>query len=64
MNISKIIFDIEADGLYPDNVWCIVAKELNGKEYTFDNTQIEEGIKFLQEADTPVSYTHLRAHET
>ena len=56
MNISKIIFDIEADGLYPDNVWCIVAKELNGKEYTFDNTQIEEGIKFLQEADTLIGH--------
>ena len=56
MNNSKIIFDIEADGLTPNNVWCIVAKELNGTSHTFDNTQIEEGIKFLQEADTLIGH--------
>ena len=56
MNNSKIIFDIEADGLNPNNVWCIVAKELNGTSHTFDNTQIEEGIKFLQKADTLIGH--------
>ena len=56
MNNSKIVFDIEADGLNPNNVWCIVAKEVDGKLYTFDNTQIEEGIKFLQEADTLIGH--------
>ena len=56
MNNSKIVFDIEADGLHPNNVWCIVAKELDGKIHTFDNTQIEEGIKFLQEADTLIGH--------
>tara|TARA_R100001460_G_scaffold59986_2_gene99999 strand:+ start:2855 stop:4588 length:1734 start_codon:yes stop_codon:yes gene_type:complete len=56
MNNSKIIFDIEADGLNPNNVWCIVAKELNGESHTFDNTQIEEGIKFLQQADTLIGH--------
>ena len=56
MNNSKIVFDIEADGLYPNNVWCIVAKELDGKIHTFDNTQIHEGIKFLQEADTLIGH--------
>jgi DNA polymerase I-like protein with 3'-5' exonuclease and polymerase domains len=56
MNNSKIIFDIEADGLNPNNVWCIVAKELNGTSHTFDNTQIKEGIKFLQEADTLIGH--------
>tara|TARA_R100000458_G_scaffold59872_1_gene72366 strand:- start:4406 stop:6151 length:1746 start_codon:yes stop_codon:yes gene_type:complete len=53
---SKIIFDIEADGLNPTVVWCIVAKELNGDIHTFDNTQIEEGIKFLQSADTLIGH--------
>jgi len=53
---SKIIFDIEADGLNPTVVWCIVAKELNGEIQTFDNTQIEEGIKFLQSADTLIGH--------
>lgn len=56
MNNSKIVFDIEADGLHPNNVWCIVAKEVDGKLYTFDNTQIEEGIKFLQQADTLIGH--------
>ena len=56
MNNSKIVFDIEADGLRPNNVWCIVAKELNGKIHTFDNTQIHEGIKFLQQADTLIGH--------
>ena len=56
MNNSKIVFDIEADGLHPENVWCIVAKELDGKIHTFDNTQIHEGIKFLQEADTLIGH--------
>ena len=56
MNNSKIVFDIEADGLHPNNVWCIVAKELDGKIHTFDNTQIEEGIKFLQETDTLIGH--------
>ena len=56
MNNSKIVFDIEADGLHPNNVWCIVAKELNGKIHTFDNTQIHQGIKFLQEADTLIGH--------
>jgi len=56
MNNSKIIFDIEADGLNPNNVWCIVAKELNGTSHTFDNTQIKEGIKFLQEANTLIGH--------
>ena len=44
----NLIFDIEADGLTPTKIWCIVAKELDGPVHTFDPTQIEEGIKFLQ----------------
>lgn len=56
MNNSKIVFDIEADGLHPNNVWCIVAKEVDGKLHTFDNTQIHEGIKFLQQADTLIGH--------
>ena len=56
MNSSKIVFDIEADGLKPTKVWCIVAKELEGAVHKFDNTQIEEGIKFLQGADTLIGH--------
>ena len=56
MNNSKIIFDIEADGLDPTVVWCIVAKELNGAVHKFDNTQIAEGIKFLEDADVLIGH--------
>jgi len=53
---SKIIFDIEADGLTPTIVWCIVAKELDGPTHKFDNTQIEEGVKFLETADVLIGH--------
>jgi len=53
---SKIIFDIEADGLNPTVVWCIVAKELDGPTHKFDNTQIEEGVKFLEAADVLIGH--------
>jgi len=53
---SKIIFDIEADGLNPTVVWCIVAKELDGPIHKFDNTQIEEGVKFLESADVLIGH--------
>ena len=56
MSNFKLVFDIEADGLDPNNVWCIVAKEVSGDIYKFDNTQIEEGIKFLQTADTLIGH--------
>ena len=55
-NNSKIIFDIEADGLNPTKVWCIVAKEWNGAVHTFDNTQIAEGIKFLESAEVLIGH--------
>ena len=48
----KLIFDIETDDLDATKVWCIVAKELNGKSYRFTPDEIEDGIKLLQDADT------------
>ena len=56
MNSSKIIFDIEADGLDPTVIHCIVAKEWGGAVHTFDNTQIEEGIKFLENAEVLIGH--------
>ena len=56
MSNFKLVFDIEADGLDPNNVWCIVAKEVSGGIHKFDNTQIEEGIEFLQTADTLIGH--------
>ena len=52
----KLIFDIETDDLDATKVWCIVAKELNGKSYRFTPDKIEEGIKLLQDADTLIGH--------
>ena len=32
--MKQIVFDIEANGLNPDKVWCIVAYEIGAKEFT------------------------------
>jgi hypothetical protein len=31
--MKQIVFDIEANGLDPDTVWCIIAYEREAKEY-------------------------------
>ena len=54
----SIIFDIECNGLTPDTIWVIVAKEYNGKSFVFSSASnnIEEGIKLLAEADTLIGH--------
>jgi DNA polymerase-1 len=52
----KLIFDIETDDLDATKIWCIVAKELNGKSYRFTPDEIEDGIKLLQDADTLIGH--------
>ena len=32
--MKQIVFDIEANGLNPDKVWCIIAYEREAQEYT------------------------------
>ena len=56
--ISKLTFDIECNGLNPDKIWCIVAKEYKGDTFifTYDKDNIEEGIKLLQQADTLIGH--------
>jgi DNA polymerase-1 len=53
-----IIFDMECNGLTPDTIWVIVAKEYNGETFTFsyDKNNIEEGIKLLEQADTLIGH--------
>ena len=57
---SKIIFDIECDGLKPTKLHCIVAKELNGTLYKFTPDKIKEGLDFLSNADTLIGHNILR----
>ena len=47
----NIVFDIEADGLNPTKIYCIVAQDVDtGDVFTFDNTQLQEGYEFLMSA--------------
>ena len=57
---SKIIFDIECDGLKPTKLHCIVAKEVGGEVYEFTPDRLAEGIEFLSNADTLIGHNILR----
>ena len=57
---SKIIFDIECDGLKPTKLHCIVAKELDGPIHKFPPHKLEEGLEFLKQADTLIGHNILR----
>ena len=47
----NIVFDIEADGLNPTKIYCIVAQDVDTDDvFTFDNTQLQEGMQFLMSA--------------
>ncbi len=57
---SKIIFDIEANGLQPDKVWCLVAKGLDEeKVYKFGPDCIDKGIALLKQADILIGHNLL-----
>jgi DNA polymerase I-like protein with 3'-5' exonuclease and polymerase domains len=51
-----IIFDIETNGLKPDKIHCLVAKPLGQEIKTFRPHEIEQGIKFLQQADALIGH--------
>jgi len=49
--MSNLIFDIEADGLTPTKIHCMVAMDVDTKDvFTFDNTQLDEGYNMLKSA--------------
>ena len=55
----RLVFDIEANGLLleADKIWFIAAKELGiDTVYEFYPDEIEEGIKFLSQADTLIGH--------
>ncbi len=56
----NIVFDIEADGLSPTKIFCIVAQDVDtGDVFTFDNTQLEEGYEFLKSATKLIGHNLL-----
>ena len=49
--MSNLVFDIEADGLDPTQIHCIVAQDVDTMDvFTFDNTQLDEGYAMLSSA--------------
>jgi len=57
--MKEIIFDIEANGLKPDKIWCIVAKPLGEPVVSFGPSKIKEGIAYLNEADSLIGHNIL-----
>jgi DNA polymerase I-like protein with 3'-5' exonuclease and polymerase domains len=56
----NIVFDIEADGLNPSKIFCIVAQDVDTEEvFTFDNTQLEAGYSFLKSATKLIGHNLL-----
>jgi len=52
-----LVFDIETDGLDHTKIWCIVAKEVNeDKFHIYQPHNIEQGIRFLEKADTLIGH--------
>jgi DNA polymerase I-like protein with 3'-5' exonuclease and polymerase domains len=57
ITMSNLIFDIEANGLEPDKIFCIVAQDVDTKDvFTFDNTQLDEGYALLKSADKLIGH--------
>ena len=55
--MSNLVFDIEADGLDPTKIHCIVAQDVDTMDvFTFDNTQLEAGYLFLKAADKLIGH--------
>ena len=54
--MKEIVFDIEANGLKPDTIWCIVAKPLGEAVVSFGPNKIKEGIEYLKEADCLIGH--------
>ena len=54
--MKEIVFDIEANGLKPDRIWCIVAKPLGEAVVSFGPDKIKEGIDYLNKADTLIGH--------
>lgn len=53
----NLLFDIEANGLDPTEIFCIVAIDIDTeKVYTFDNTELGHGYNFLRMADKLVGH--------
>ena len=57
MSNLNLVFDIEADGLDPTKIHCIVAQDVDTMDvFTFDNTQLQEGYDMLSSANKLIGH--------
>jgi len=55
--MTTLVFDIEADGLDPTQIWCIVAVETTTNSVrSFGPDQLQEGLEYLQSATKLVGH--------
>jgi len=55
----KLVFDIEADGLYQEatRIWCIVTKDIDtGESKQYYGRGLEQGISSINSADTLIGH--------
>ena len=58
--MTNLVFDIEADGLDPTKIFCVVAQDADtGDIFTFDNTQLEKAYGLLKAADKLIGHNIL-----
>lgn len=58
--MTAYVFDIEANGLQPTEIFCLVAMDTEtGKVYEYGPDQIDEGVKLLQNADKLIGHNIL-----
>ena len=56
----NILFDVEADGLDPTKIFCIVCMDIDTKEiYSFDVDNIKSGLSFLGKATKLIGHNIL-----
>ena len=58
--MTAYVFDIEADGLNPSVIFCVVALEITtGQMHSFGPDKIKEGIELLKNADKLIGHNIL-----
>ena len=58
--MSNLLFDIEADGLEPTQIFCVVIMDVDTQDvFTFDDKQLDEAYKMLANADKLIGHNIL-----
>ena len=55
--MTSLVFDIETDGLNPSKIFCMSVIDVDtGKQYSYGESKVDEGIKHLQTADKLIGH--------